>query len=118
MPTKHLFVVIHIRNKGEVGTQTCLSPQVIFFTDRSKAVLLLWIFFAVVFCVYHAVLSVHSSLVVTCWERADLLDLLYVMFSCAFFITFPCGVLDQVWYLIVLLPDLCLVPYFANNTAL
>ena len=25
-------------------------------------------------------LSVHCSLVVTCWERADLLALLYVMF--------------------------------------
>ena len=30
----------------------------------------------------HTVLSVHPSLVVTCWERTDLLTLLYVMFSC------------------------------------
>ena len=30
------------------------------------------------------VLSVHYSLVVTCWERASLLALLYVMFSCHF----------------------------------
>ena len=28
------------------------------------------------------VLSVPCSLVVTCWEKADLLALLYVMFSC------------------------------------
>ena len=27
-------------------------------------------------------LSIHCSLVVTCWERADLLALLYVMFYC------------------------------------
>ena len=59
----------------------------------------------------HAVLSVHCSLVVTCWERADLLALLCVMFS-ILFVTFPCGVLGQVWYLIVSIPDICLRPYF------
>ena len=31
------------------------------------------------FGVYHAVLSVHCSHVVTCWERAGLLALMYVM---------------------------------------
>ena len=61
--------------------------------------------------VCHAVLSVHCSLVVTCWERANLMALVYVMFSCVF-VTFPCGVLGQVWYLIVLIPDLCLLSYF------
>ena len=61
--------------------------------------------------VCHTVLFVPCSLVVTCWERADLLDLLYVMFSCVF-VTFPYGVLSQVWYLIVLIPDLCFLPYF------
>ena len=47
------------------------------FTDRSKAVLLLWILnvfvcrvFAMSFCA-----SVYMCLVVTCWERADLLAL-------------------------------------------
>ena len=39
--------------------------------------------------VCHAVLSVPYHLVVTCWERADLLALLCVMFYCV-------GVLDQV----------------------
>ena len=28
------------------------------------------------------------------------------------FVTFPCGVLCQVWYLIVSSPDRCLLPYF------
>ena len=37
-------------------------------------------------------LSVHCSLVVTCWERADLLTLLFVMFYCAF-VAVPCVVL-------------------------
>ena len=66
------------------------------------------------FRVRHAVLSVHYSLVVTCWERADLLALFYVLFSCVF-VTFPCGVLVQVWDLIVPIPDLCLLPYFGHQ---
>ena len=48
--------------------------------------------FLLSFCVScHTVLSVPCSLVVTCWERADLLTLLYVMFSCvlSFFIWYP-----------------------------
>ena len=44
---------------------------------------------------------VRCSLVVTCWERADLLTLFCVMFYCVF-VTFPCCVLGQVWCLIVL----------------
>ena len=48
---------------------------------------------------------------VTCWERADLLALLCGMFSCVF-VTFPYGVLGQVWYLIVSIPDRCILPYF------
>ena len=39
--------------------------------------------------------------------------LLYVMFYCDF-ITFPCGILGQVWYLIELIPDLCHLSYFYN----
>ena len=48
---------------------------------------------------------------VTCWERANLLALLYVMFSCVF-VTFLYGVLGQVWYWTLLTPDLCLLTYF------
>ena len=63
-----------------------------------------------IFRVCHVFLSVHSSLVVTCWERADFLALLYVMFYCDF-VTFPRGVLGQVWCLIVSIPDLCILSY-------
>ena len=31
------------------------------------------------------------------------------------FVTFPDGVLGQVWYLIVSIPDLCLLSYFCNE---
>ena len=38
-----------------------------------------------------------SRLVVTCWERADLLALVGYVYG--IFITFRCGILGQVWYL-------------------
>ena len=37
--------------------------------------------------------------------------LLLVMFNCVF-LTFPCGILGQVWYLNVSIPDLCRLYYF------
>ena len=64
---------------------------------------LLFLFYA---C--HAFLSVHCSPGVTCWEMNKLLALLYVMFSYVF-VHFPCGMLGQVWYLIVSIPDICLL---------
>ena len=36
--------------------------------------------------------------------------LLLVMFNCVF-VTFQCGVLGQLWYLIVSIPDLCRLSY-------
>ena len=35
----------------------------------------------------------------------------FVMFNCVF-VTFLCGSLGQVWYLIALIPDLCQLSYF------
>ena len=35
----------------------------------------------------------------------------FVMFNCGF-VTFPCGILGQVWYLIVTIPDLCKLSFF------
>ena len=37
--------------------------------------------------------------------------LLFVMFNCVF-VTFPCGILGQVWYFIISIPDLCCLSYF------
>ena len=62
-------------------------------------------------CLYHTVLSVSCRLVVTCWERADLLVLLCVV-NYFVFVTFPYGVSGQVSHLIVSIPDLCLLLYF------
>ena len=60
---------------------------------------------------YYAVLYVLCSLMITCWERADLLALLCVVFSCVF-VTFHDGVPGQLWYSILSIPDLCLPLYF------
>ena len=37
--------------------------------------------------------------------------LLFVMFTFVF-VTFPCGILGQVWYLIISIPDLSRLSYF------
>ena len=61
-------------------------------------------------------MSIAFSLVVTCWETADLLALLYVMFSCCFLsLPIPYRVLGHVCYLIVSIPYLCLLLYFAHE---
>ena len=49
--------------------------------------------------------SVYICLVVTCWERADLLALVCGVLLCVYH--FPIGILGQVWCLIVSIPDLC-----------
>ena len=42
--------------------------------------------------------------------KVDFLALLCVMLSCVF-VSFPYGVLDQMWYLTVLIPDFFLISY-------
>ena len=61
-------------------------------------------FLLFVFRVCLVFFSVHCSLVVTCWETGPM-ALLCAMFYCVF-VTFPCGVLDQVCGLIVSIPDI------------
>ena len=43
--------------------------------------------------------------------------LLFAKLNCVF-VTLPCGILGQVWYLIVLIPDLCPLSYFVSISAL
>ena len=49
-------------------------------------------------------------LAVTCWERTGLLTLVcgVSLWVCHF----PIGILGQVWYLTVSIPDLCTLTYF------
>ena len=64
-------------------------------------------------CVSYALASVYYCLVVTWLEKGLTYWLLLVMLV-VFFVTFPCGILGQVWYLIVSFPDVCRLSYFWN----
>ena len=66
-------------------------------------------------CVRHTFVSVHACLVVSCWEMADLSALVYDVLLC--FCLFPCGMLGQVWYLIVSIPDLCHLSNFNHQVS-
>ena len=41
--------------------------------------------------------------------------LLLGIFIVYIFVTFPCGIMGQVWYLIVSFPDLCRLFYFQDS---
>ena len=73
---------------------------------------LLWVCFCLVFAMA-LYASVYMCFVVTCLERADLLALVcgVQLRICHF----PIGILGQVWYLIVSIPDLCTLTYFEHN---
>ena len=67
-------------------------------------------------CVSHTFASVHCCLVITSWERADLLALVGDVYC--IFVTFPYGILGQVWYLIVSFPDVWRLSYFYCDRSL
>ena len=64
-------------------------------------------------CVSHAFASVHCYVLVICWERADLLA--FVGDVNCIFVTFPCGILGPVWYLIVSFTVLCRLSYIVTR---
>ena len=70
-------IAIMISTKCVNDDKCPLNTDSMYFPVRSKAVVLLWIFY-VFFCLVFAIhlyASVYMCLVVTCWERADLLAL-------------------------------------------
>ena len=91
MWTKHLFVLVHTI-KSEVGTiKLVWALWQFFYWPFQSCASFVKSFLLFMFRAFHAVLSVHCSLMVTCWERSYLLARLFVMLSCVF-LTFPCGV--------------------------
>ena len=119
LPTEHHLELLGLKG-GCTGSSESLLVKMphcwkshvaaqIFFTEFQGGASFVDHFF--MFRVCHAFLSDQCSLVVTCWERANLLALLCVMLYCVF-VSFPCGFLGQVWYLIVSIPDLYLLTYF------
>ena len=95
-------VMVHISWRRETG----LSPPVNYFTDRFKPALLcyLCLVFDMLSRLFIAALWSPAWKVLTYW-------LLFVMSNCDF-VTFPSGILGQLWYLIVWIPDLCRLSYF------
>ena len=93
---------------GEVGAG--LSPQVKYFTDRSKAVLLLWIFFFVLFFSISCLLCLCARLFICAlWSPAGkgLTSLLSFVVSNCKFVTFPLLSWFRCGTKIVSIPDLC-----------
>ena len=88
------------------------SPPVNYFTDRSKVVLLLWIFYVFVLsCVCYVFVCV--CLYVLCGHLLGKGWPLGARLWCLLWVChFPIGILGQVWYLIVSIPDLCTLTYF------
>ena len=99
-----------------VGVGVILYCFVVNLTDCSKAVLLLWIIcysclaFVMLSCLFIAALWSHDG--------KGLTSCLSFMMSNCEFVTFQCGILGQVWYLVVLILDLCCLSYFRAYTLL
>ena len=62
--------------------------------------------FVMLLCMFFAALWSPAGKGLTSWY-------LFVISSYEV-VTFPCGILVQMWYLIVLIPDLCHLSYFEN----
>ena len=111
-----LCVLINIWTTGEVGEPLNRfepSSKIVFLTVPR------WFFFCGSFMLFLSCFvmilctSVCWCLVVTCWERADLLVLVCDVFlwRCHF----PIGILDPMWCSIVSIPDLCPLSYFTRR---
>ena len=62
------------------------------------------------------VLMLLRLFIATLWSPAGKGLLALVGDVYCIFDTFPCGILGQVWYLIISIPDLCLLSYFKPLT--
>ena len=92
---------------SEIG----LSPPVKYFYCLFQVGTSLVVHFMLfLHCFCHAFASAHCCLVVTCWEKADLLAIICGVKLCGCF--FPIWYPGSGWYLILSIPDLCPLSYF------
>ena len=89
----------------QVHKGASVSEKIVVFQYDISDLLLFYLFH-----LCHIAISVSCNVGVSCLEKADPLALLYVMFNCVC-VTVPYSVLGQVWYLIVSVPDICLLSY-------
>ena len=80
------------------GLLSWTVPRRFFFCGS----VLLFVFYVCLSCC----LVCSLRFMVTCWERAEFIALLYVVFSCVF-VTVPYSVQGHVLYFIASGPDLC-----------
>ena len=82
-----------------------------YFTDRFKAVFLLLILLGInvscLSCFPVCSLQHRGHLLGKDWPLGSLVCDVFL-----YFVTFPCGVIGQAWFLIVSVLDLCLLTYF------
>ena len=85
-------------------TRGCLQFVIVVFADHTHLLFLTLVLIFVLFmsCVCHTFAS-------ALWSPAGkgLTFWLLFVISNGDFVTFPCGILGQVWYSFVLIPDLC-----------
>ena len=82
---------------------------------RRRHELILYKFNATICIIETAQYIVRTSLDAL-WSPAwkGLTSWLSFVMSYCLFVTFPCGILGQVWYLLVSIPDLCPLSYFVR----
>ena len=111
MQTKHLCVWSTSELRVRLARRETGKPSSkIFLLAVPRRYFFCGSFVLCISCVCHAFASVYCCLVVTWRERADLLALVCDV-NCDF-VTFPFGILGQVWYLIVLISDPWCLSYF------
>ena len=112
-----LYQLVIILSSADVLCKQFGRPPVKYFTDRPKAVLLLWIFY--VFSVFRLLCLCAGLFMCALWSPAEkgLTSWALVCGVRLWVCHFPIGILGQVWYLIVSIPDLCTHIYFNTGVA-
>ena len=112
MQTKYLCVLIHIWIMGEVGAVKPFKPssKIFYWSFQGGTSFVDLLCFICLLFAMHVCASVYMCFVVNYWERADLLAL--VCGVCLWVWHFPIGILGQVRYSMVSIPDLCTLTYF------
>ena len=109
MQTKNLCVLNHIWTKGEVGAPLNRfkpSSKILYWPFQGGTSFVELLCFSGL-CMLYA--FVRVCLLCACWERSVLLALVcgVLLWVCYF----PNGILGQVRYMVVTIPDLCTLTY-------
>ena len=83
MQTKHLLCLDPHLNSGRcLRREASLSPPVNILLTVPRRYFLCGLIVLFMSCVCHAFASVHCCRVVTCWEKAELLGLVFDVYLC------------------------------------